>query len=263
MLDGVNRMAAAVAVENEETPVARREVDEVVTTNSAPRVEEVEEDIPPPPRVFLTFEEVTKPINGQDVELNLILTSEITTDRPLVIHLEVLTMQYFGRLTNQILRDIKMETLKPGLPLVIPVVVPFSQYMAPMLDSDSMVISALVLDQVKPYYPYIKERIVVLTDPPLEIKLLNEARLFQNTTVEVVFTNTVAEVLKNCTLSFSGSGLMKSEFEAPIQNLNPSTRIRMQFDIVPYKVGRRTLIADFDCSVFRDIKGRCIIDVKP
>ncbi|XP_074525216.1 protein-glutamine gamma-glutamyltransferase E-like [Halichoeres trimaculatus] len=227
------------------------------------RPEEPAEDIPPPPRVDLKFEEVTKPMNGKDVEMNLVLSSASTTDRPLFVILEANTMTYIGLRTKQIMRKATSETLKPGLPLVIPVKIPFSDYSKPMRDSDSLKISALVMDQVNSHHPYMKECNVVLQDPPLSVTLKGEARVNQPTTVELVFENPVKETLKNCTVTISGSGLERGEYETPLKDIRPNIRIRVRVIIIPYKVGRKTLTVDFDCSVFRDIKSSCTIDVKP
>uniref|UniRef100_A0A3Q2QT87 Protein-glutamine gamma-glutamyltransferase 2 n=1 Tax=Fundulus heteroclitus TaxID=8078 RepID=A0A3Q2QT87_FUNHE len=37
----------------------------------------------------------------------------------------------------------------------------------------------------------------------------------------------------------------------------------LNITVTPYKVGLKTLVADFDCSAFRDVKGSCTIYVRP
>lgn len=45
--------------------------------------------------------------------------------------------------------------------------------------------------------------------------------------------------------------------------LEPDHQARFTVDFAPHKVGKKTLLVDFDCSLFRDIKGSCTIDVQP
>lgn len=48
-----------------------------------------------------------------------------------------------------------------------------------------------------------------------------------------------------------------------LSDMKPNTRIIIRFGFVPYKTGKKTLVAAFDCSTFRDIKGCCTFNVKP
>ncbi|XP_034534302.1 uncharacterized protein LOC117808739 [Notolabrus celidotus] len=127
--------------------------------------------IPPPPKVSLRFEQMSNLLNSKDVILNLVLSSESKADRPLLITISVQAMMYTGHPVGVIQKEKKEETLMPGKDLTIPIVVPFSVYAKLMLDSDSMKISALVKDKVNPDHPYLREHNVVLSDPPLDIKV--------------------------------------------------------------------------------------------
>lgn len=62
----------------------------------------------------------------------------------------------------------------PSLPLSlidlsIPILVPFSVYQKPMLECDSMKVSAVVTDKQNPDNPYLAEDDVVLLDPPISV----------------------------------------------------------------------------------------------
>lgn len=46
-------------------------------------------------------------------------------------------------------------------------------------------------------------------------------------------------------------------------DLAPNRTLKLSIITYPYKAGLKTLVADFDCSSFRDIKGTCSIYVKP
>ena len=80
---------------------------------------------------------------------------------------------------------------------------------------------------------------------------------------EVVFMNPVNKTLKDGRLSVSGSGLLDGELEYRIPDLKPNCRVRVQFWLVPYRSGQKTLVANLDCAMFRNIKASCTVDVRP
>lgn len=205
---------------------------------------------------------MSKPLNGEDVKLNLVLHSEATASRSLSINLKVQAMKYNGFPSGIIQTALKDKTLLPGQDLLIPIVVQFSEYWKLMLDSDVLKISAVVSDKQQPSLVFLAENNVVLLDPPINIKLLNEARVRSEVSLEVVFLNPVKETLKDCTLTLSGSGLWKEPHTVRLSDLGPHSRLRSNVSFVPYKTGLQTLVANFDCSVFRNIKSSCSFHVK-
>ncbi|KAF7652018.1 hypothetical protein LDENG_00102330 [Lucifuga dentata] len=132
-----------------------------------------------------------------------------------------------------------------------------------MLNCESMKISALVMDKDNSGYNYMSEDIVVLEDPPIFINVQGMARMYNYLPVEIYFINPIQETLTNCSLTVSGSGLLRHDFEHNLPDLPPNHKVLVKYYIVPYKVGQKTITADFDCSFFRDIKKSCIINVKP
>ncbi|XP_068560609.1 protein-glutamine gamma-glutamyltransferase 2-like [Cebidichthys violaceus] len=251
--------------ENEETDEENESADEAEneTTESWDNEPPVSPPQPtPPPQVFMHFEEVTPPINVKDVRLKLVLQSKSTAARPLSINIRVQAMRYNGELGVNIQNEVKEKTLQPWIDLVIPIRIPFSDYRKPMLECDSIKVSAVVMDKEKPDYSYLAQDDVVLLDPPITISFLKAARVNRQVIVEVIFKNPINETLTQCSLTLSGSGLLHDEVELKIPDLKKNNRIRVQFPLIPYKIGKKTLVADFDCSTFRDIKGSCTINVK-
>ncbi|KAK2915533.1 protein-glutamine gamma-glutamyltransferase E-like [Channa argus] len=206
----------------------------------------------------MRFEEVTKPINGKDVHLNLVLQS--TTAKQLSINIGVQALTYNGKVADNIQGERKEETLQPGKDLSIPIRVPFSVYNKYMMECDSMRVSALVAE--KPGTEYLVMNNVVLQNPPISIKVSGEMRLNREINVEVAFMNPIDEKLKDCTLTVSGSGLMEEQ-KHTLPDLLPNTRARVLFALVPYKIGEKTLIADISCSSFKNIKTSCTVNVRP
>ena len=48
-----------------------------------------------------------------------------------------------------------------------------------------------------------------------------------------------------------------------LAELGRDRQVFFKFFILPYKSGVKTLLADFDCSSFRDIKGSCTVRILP
>ncbi|KAI9519246.1 hypothetical protein NQZ68_030778 [Dissostichus eleginoides] len=216
------------------------------------------------PPVIMHFEEVTPPRNGKDVRLKLVLQSESSSVRSLSVNISVQAISYNGVPTMNIQTSVKDKILLPRRDLFIPIRVPFLAYYKAMLDCNSLKVSALVTDKESPNNTYLAEDDVVLIDPPILLTVLSYAKVDRRTRAEVTFLNpTRNETLTNCTLTLSGSGLMKHEVVFKMPDLKPNNCIHVKFSFVPYKSGKRTLLADIDCSTFRDIKASCIVNVQP
>uniref|UniRef100_A0A8C6WMB2 Transglutaminase-like domain-containing protein n=1 Tax=Neogobius melanostomus TaxID=47308 RepID=A0A8C6WMB2_9GOBI len=78
------------------------------------------------------------------------------------------------------------------------------------------------------------------------LQVLGEAFVYRPVFVEMSFTNPVSETLRDCSITLSGSGLTKEEEE--------EIRFRVKVSFYPHKAGKKTLMANFNCSVFKNIK---------
>nr|XP_046240951.1 protein-glutamine gamma-glutamyltransferase 6 [Scatophagus argus] len=247
------------SVDNEETeePVNNEE-----TGGNAANEENVD-STPQVPQITMRFEEVSKPMNGKDVSLKLVLHSKSAVAMQLSINISVQAMRYNGTPAANIKSEVKEETLQPGKDLFIPVLVPFLVYHEHIVDRESMKISAVVMDKLNPVNTCLAVNDVVLLDPPISVKVFGPVRVNRETYGEVVFMNPAQETLKNCSLTFSGSGLWEKDMEYKFADLRPNSRITIKFTFAPYKTGKKTLTIGFNCSTFRDIKGWCLVDVEP
>ncbi|XP_069568731.1 protein-glutamine gamma-glutamyltransferase 2 isoform X1 [Brachyistius frenatus] len=221
-----------------------------------------EEVVHPPSKVSLRFEEVSTPTDGKDVSLKLVMRSDSAVARPLSVNISVQAMRYNGSPAATIQTEATEATLLPGKDLSVPVLVPFSSYHKHMVFCESMKVSAMVADKRDPANAYLAVDDVVLRDPPISVTVSGETRVNREVNVEVTFTNPIQETLRNCSLTLSGSGLIRHT-QYSLSDMKPNTRIRIALFFVPYKSGEKTLVADFDCSSFRDIKGSCTVDIKP
>ncbi|KAM4741222.1 LOW QUALITY PROTEIN: protein-glutamine gamma-glutamyltransferase E-like [Anableps anableps] len=215
------------------------------------------------PQLSIQFEEVSKPENGKDVNLKMILKSEGSVTRMFSVNISVQAMKYTGQPAGNIQTEITEQKLLPGKDLVIPILVPFSSYHKYMIERRTMSVSAVITDLQDEDSVYLATHKVVLTNPPVSITVSGESRVNQQLTAEVSFMNPVNDTLRDCTLSLSGSGLLIGEHRTKLPNLPPSHRVRIITDLVPYKSGERTLLVNFNSSSFRDIKNSYTINIKP
>ncbi|KAM8917241.1 protein-glutamine gamma-glutamyltransferase E isoform 2-T2 [Spinachia spinachia] len=217
----------------------------------------------PRPPVKMHFEEVTPPTDGDDVMLKLVLRTEGAAARPVSVGIRAEAMRYNGVLAVTIHNEVTETTLLPGTDGSIPIQIKFSDYHKPMMDCDCMRVSAVVADKEAPHNLYLAEDDVILLEPPITVNIPKTARVNREVQAELFFSNPVGETLTRCTLRLSGSGLMRDELQLKIPDLKQRTRLCVRFPLVPYQSGRKTLLVDFDCSAFRNIKGSGTIDVQP
>ncbi|XP_041820966.1 protein-glutamine gamma-glutamyltransferase 2-like isoform X2 [Chelmon rostratus] len=217
-----------------------------------------------PPRVEMKMEEETKMLSGQDINLKLTLRSKDGASRMMSIRVNAQAMKYNGIPTHNIQSIVQEKMLLPGQETILPIKIPFSAYSQHMVGSDSIKVSAVAFDKQQEDDIYETETDIALEDPPISISVLGEARRLRAMTMVVEFTNPLNETLRNCSLTVIGCGLFKSDYvESNVKELQPNTTLKLQISTIPYRAGLKTVVADFDCSAFRDIKCSCTVDVKP
>ncbi|XP_036007580.1 protein-glutamine gamma-glutamyltransferase E [Fundulus heteroclitus] len=219
--------------------------------------------LPSQPQLLIRFEDSVKPENGKDVKLKVILSSDSSVTRTFSVNISVQAMKYTGQPAGNILTEVTEQKLLPGKDLTIPVLVPFSTYHKYMIHRRTMSVSAVITDLQNEDNIYMAANRIVLANPPISITVSGESRLNQEMTAEVAFMNPVNETLRNCTLSLSGSGLFIGEEIINLPNLLPSNKVRVKITLVPYKMGERALLVNFNCASFRDIKTSCTVNIKP
>ncbi|XP_070710439.1 protein-glutamine gamma-glutamyltransferase 6 [Pempheris klunzingeri] len=217
-----------------------------------------------PLEVDMKIEEDTKMLSGQDVKLRLKLSSRDRTSRTLFIRVNAQAMRYNGKPAHSIQSTVQERMLLPGQDVILPIHIPFSVYSKYMLGCDSMKVSAVAIDKQRQDDIYEAEADITLEDPPISMRVVGVARVNCAMTLEVEFTNPLNETLRNCNLTVIGSGLFRSDYvESNTMEMQPNTTLKLTIITTPYRAGLKTVLADFDCSAFRDIKGSCVVDVKP
>ncbi|XP_076581081.1 protein-glutamine gamma-glutamyltransferase 2-like [Chaetodon auriga] len=217
-----------------------------------------------PLKVEMKFEEETTMLNGQDINVKLKLRSKDGASRSMSIRVNAQAMRYNGIPKHNIQSVVQEKMLLPGQDMILPVKIPFSAYSKYMVGCDSIKVSAVAFDKRQDDDIYETEIDIALEDVPLSITVLGEARRFCALAIVVEFTNPLNETLKNCSLTVIGCGLFRLDHvESKVKEVQPNSRLKLVINTVPYRAGLKTLVADFDCSAFRDIKCSCTVDIKP
>ncbi|XP_071190682.1 protein-glutamine gamma-glutamyltransferase 2-like [Salvelinus alpinus] len=124
------------------------------------------------PGVSMTIVELTKPVSGKDIDLKLVLNSNDSETRTLVINVNVQAMRYTGISSSQIQTELKEQKLLPNQDMTIPIHIPFSVYGEKMRESNSIKVSAVATDKNKSGAVYITEKDLVPESPLLTIKVM-------------------------------------------------------------------------------------------
>ncbi|KAM4613900.1 protein-glutamine gamma-glutamyltransferase 2 [Polymixia lowei] len=255
--------------EEEEEEEIEEEEEEGETPNGETPNGETPQVVSSPQKVSMRIEQVSAPINGQDISLKLILHSKDAEPRPLSISICSQAMRYTGVPGVNLNMELKEETLQPGRDLSIPIVIPFSVYGKHMLYYDSLKVSAVARDEQdqedrnRIYHVYLAQTDIVLRHPPMSMTVVGQPQVDRDMKAVVEFPNPINEVLRDCTLTFTGSGLLQERLVVKLADLPRGRMTRCSITFSPYKSGLKTLVADFDCSSFRDIKTNLTINVKP
>ncbi|XP_014874844.1 protein-glutamine gamma-glutamyltransferase E-like [Poecilia latipinna] len=199
--------------------------------------------------------------NSQDIKLNLKLSNRGHSVKSLSISVNAQVTNYTATKVKNVLHDSCFQRLNAGQVVNIPILIPYSAYCKYAVTHDSVKVSVDATDENGDIYE--TDTDITLEEPPISIKVLGEARLHHPVMVQVEFKNPLNETLRFCSLTISGSGLFRSEHFESIRELPANTTLTHQIQTTPYRAGLRTVVADFDCSAFRDVKDSCTVYVKP
>ncbi|XP_068120184.1 protein-glutamine gamma-glutamyltransferase E-like [Hyperolius riggenbachi] len=200
------------------------------------------------------FSVVQNPTFGQDVNQILSIKNKTFARIKVIVNVTSSSILYTGKHKHEIWADSKALPLAPYEEKHISIPITYEQYGKYVSEDNMIRTTALCEIDGK------EERILVDTDislakPPITIMLPNHIAVNNAVNAEVVITNTLPEVLTNCSLLLEGSGLIDGVLKKDVPSLNPGERTQVSFPIVPSKIGARTLIVTFNSEKLKNIKG--------
>ncbi|KAJ8358747.1 hypothetical protein SKAU_G00152720 [Synaphobranchus kaupii] len=216
----------------------------------------------PPPEVSIKIEESSKPMNGKVIDLVIRLHTAHAEPLHLSLNINAQVMLYNGVVESHIWSEEKQVKLLSDKELKVPFQIPFSEYGSHIQGNNSIKVTAIAKDKENSEQMYLAEKNIVPENPPFYITVTGDSVLNSNLQADITFHNPLSVALKDCTITVSGSGLLKKPLEARLASLDPGQNVLVLVPFTPYKKGQRKLIADFDCDQFKDIKTSCEINVK-
>lgn len=200
------------------------------------------------------------PLNGADVPLKLLLKA--SRAQCVCVSISAQVMRYTGapaaavwsHSTDVQLKDTEEETLSFKLP--------FSAYGHRMLENNCIKVSAIAREKNNLNNTFLTEKNILLHTPNLGITVSGSPLLDSVMSAVVHFENPLSSTLQNCSITLSGSGLLKNTEKSSMVQLGPGQRITLQVTFTPYRLGLKKLMATFNSATFRDIQASAEVNVR-
>ncbi|KAI2663968.1 Protein-glutamine gamma-glutamyltransferase 2 [Labeo rohita] len=227
------------------------------------RVTDLKASETPRPNVQMKVSLEGAPLNGAGIRLKLLLKSDNTKAQDLTLKMSAQVMRYTGNPAADVWNHTADVQLQPKTEQTLPFAVPFAAYGPNLLDNNCIKVSVIATDKSDSKEVYLAEKDVVPHSPTLKVTVSGTPLQDSEMTAEVVFENPLTTPLKNCSMTLTGSGLLKQTEQSNTVELGPGQRITLKVTFKPYKMGPRKLVANFDSCTFRDIKSSVDINVRP
>ncbi|XP_059561718.1 protein-glutamine gamma-glutamyltransferase E [Myotis daubentonii] len=196
---------------------------------------------------------------GKEVNLALTLKNLTRDMKTVTVNMTAWTIVYNGTLVHEVWKDSVTISLDPEEEVQHPVKITYAQY-EKYLKADNMIRTTAVC-RASDEAEVVVERDVILDNPTLTLKLMDQARMRKPVNVQMIFSNPLDEPVKNCVLMVEGSGLLLGSLKIDVPNLRPKEQSRVRFEIMPTRSGTKQLVADFSCNKFPAIKAMLSVDV--
>ncbi|XP_062985999.1 protein-glutamine gamma-glutamyltransferase E-like [Elgaria multicarinata webbii] len=197
------------------------------------------------------FNVESPPQVGEDVKLILRLRNHTSEIKSLTANVMASTIIYTGNRVRKVWNSSLPVILGPKEEKAFPLKISYAEY-RDHLTSDNM-IQATALCQVEDGSQALVERVIVLDNPPVLMKVLGQAKVGEEVKVEVMFTNPLEEELKDCVLRAEGSGLMVDVCKIKMPSVKAKKSSCVHLPITPSKSGTKHLVVNFSCDKFQHI----------
>ncbi|XP_038159505.1 protein-glutamine gamma-glutamyltransferase 2-like isoform X2 [Cyprinodon tularosa] len=131
------------------------------------------------------------------------------------------------------------------------------------IDPDMMIqVSAITIDKQTIDF-HKAEKIIVLDEPDVGIKLLGETRVNQPVTAQLTLLNSLPEPLLNCSFAIEGIGLTDGKpIKAKVGTVGAKQEAKASIDFKPTITGSSVLLVNFDSDKLKNIKSFIDVVVK-
>uniref|UniRef100_A0ACB8EFS9 Uncharacterized protein n=1 Tax=Sphaerodactylus townsendi TaxID=933632 RepID=A0ACB8EFS9_9SAUR len=216
--------------------------------------------LPLKPSILGKFKVENTPEVGKDIHVALILTNPTSEPKTAEVYMTAWTIVYTGKLIQKIWKNTQSVTLNPKEEKTFPVKITYEDYQQHLTTDNMIHITALCRPQGGDWDTLV-ERNLMLENPSLTVKVLGQAKVNEAVQVEVLFTNPLAESIKDCVLHVEGSDLLVEKLKLDGRPLEAKQQGAIQFALTPSKAGTKQLLANFSCDKFQHVKAFEILDV--
>ncbi|XP_007465489.1 PREDICTED: protein-glutamine gamma-glutamyltransferase E [Lipotes vexillifer] len=196
---------------------------------------------------------------GKDVNLTLMLKNLTSDSKTVMVNMTAWTIIYNGTLVHEVWKESVTLSLGPNEEIQHPVKIAYALYER-YLKADNM-IRATAVCEISDETEAVVERDIILDNPTLNLEVLDQAHVQKPVTVQMLFSNPLEELVKDCKLIVEGSGLLLGTLKIDMPNLRPREQSQVKFEILPTRSGTKQLLVTFSCNKFSAIKGMLPIKV--
>lgn len=198
---------------------------------------------------------------GEDLIMVLTLKSTAANTRTVKVNMTATAIIYNSTPVKEILTDSQSVTLGANEEKSISFKITYPQYENAITPDNMIEVAAVCEDEIGGRL--LVDKVVTLKNPPLLMRVNEQAKLNKKTTVDIIFTNPIQENVDASVLTVEGSSLMIEPLVVKVPPLKPNQRVTIEFDIDPYRVGVKSLMADFSSKKFPSVKAFQSVVVAP
>ncbi|XP_075033773.1 protein-glutamine gamma-glutamyltransferase E-like [Mixophyes fleayi] len=213
----------------------------------------------PKPDFYATFKQSSDTLVGQDVTLTLTVKNTSANNMSLRVKMIATAIVYTNASVNEILTQDLSVALGPNEEQNLPLTIAYDQYGNAITPSHMIKVVAMCVDENGGNL--LVETVIALKNPPIVIKVTEQAFINKPLHLEIEFTNPIAEDVENSVMTVDGSGLVKEQIKIDVPLLKKDEKFVTEVDIIPYRTGQRCIIVDFWSDKFFHVKGSLPVNV--
>nr|XP_033791154.1 coagulation factor XIII A chain [Geotrypetes seraphini] len=219
---------------------------------------EAGQDVQPDADVNMDFR-VDNAILGSDFKVIITFRNSSSKRYTMTAYLVGHIVFYTGVMKTEFKNKALAVALEPNGYTPVEVLIRAREYMSQLVEQASLhfFVTARINENKK---ILAQQKSVVLQVPQLHIKVRGEARVGQEMTVLVDFTNPLNKTLENVTLRVGGPGLLKTATKL-FSEMPMNSSFTWEEKCTPRRAGMRKLIASLDCEALRHVYGELDLEI--
>ncbi|KAM4032377.1 protein-glutamine gamma-glutamyltransferase E-like [Anomaloglossus baeobatrachus] len=189
---------------------------------------------------------------GEDLIMHLTFKSTADNTRTVKVNMTATAIIYNRSPVKEILIESQSVTLEANGEKTITFTITYPKYEKKITPDSMIQIVAICEDEMGG--KLLVEKVVTLKNPPLLFRIKQQAKLNKKSAVDVIFANPIQDNVDDSVLTVEGSGLMKESLVVKVPPLKQNQRVTIEFEIDPYRVGEKSLMADYSSKKFPNVK---------